>query len=96
MNVTMPRLIAAYITGAAVAVGITMAGIFGIPAAANTMASEPTQALQQIQEDDPGWDCRSRGNHVCGVTGQDNVVYQVHYDGNGFVDWVQPRHIPAS
>ena len=44
MNVTTPRLIAAYIAGPAVAVGITMAGIFGIPAVAEATSVNPETA----------------------------------------------------
>lgn len=30
----------------------------------------PRSAAPALQEDDPGWDCRTMGNRVCGVSRQ--------------------------
>lgn len=68
MNITMPRLIAAYIAGPVVAVGITFAAFAVVPAVAGTEAPGPV-AVQQTQEDDPSWDWRTMGNTCRGLYG---------------------------
>lgn len=30
------------------------------------LACVPVQRTRHIAEDDPGWDCRTMGNHICG------------------------------
>lgn len=52
--------------------------------------SQPTQATQQIQEDDPRWDCRTMGNRICGVS-YAGTDYVIHYNSQGFVDMVATR-----
>jgi len=46
-------------------------------------------AATAVEEDEPGWDCRTMGNHVCGVIGVDDTPFNVHYDASGVVDWVE-------
>lgn len=52
--------------------------------------SQPTHATQQIQEDDPRWDCRTMGDQVCTVKYAD-TFYVAHYNDQGFVDMVATR-----
>lgn len=86
MNITSLKQVAGiYAAGMATA---ALVSLVGIPAVAGAVAEPaPVQATQQIEEDDPGWDCRTMGNRVCGVQ-YASTHYVVHYDRQGFVDMV--------
>lgn len=34
----------------------------------NNPTQTPATSTHQIEEDEPGWDCHTMGNHICGPT----------------------------
>lgn len=38
----------------------------------------PTTGDAQVQEDDPGWDCRTMGNRICGDQTTRDLYYEVY------------------
>jgi len=49
------------------------AAVIGLVASALTIGATLASSAQ-ISEDDPRWDCRTMGNHICG-TPSGNVLY---------------------
>lgn len=64
---------------------LVAAAAVGCGTAAATTNPVPSQVhTQRIEEDDPRWDCRTMGNHVCG----DNATALLpHQDVPGFYSW---------
>jgi hypothetical protein len=73
----MRKLVSVVVLVAAAAVGCGTA-------ATTTPVSSSGNHVQRIEEDDPRWDCRTMGNHVCG----DNATAPLpHQDVPGFYSW---------
>lgn len=68
MNITSLKQVAGiYAAGMATA---ALVSLVGIPAVAGAVTEPaPTQATQQAEEDDPGWDWRTDGNGCRGLYG---------------------------
>lgn len=47
----------------------------------------PATLVTQVQEDGPGWDCRTRGNHICGPGGRIQAGCYEH--GRLVIPWVR-------
>lgn len=47
----------------------------------------PASVVTQVQEDSRGWDCRTRGNHICGPGGRIQAGCYEH--GRLVIPWVR-------
>lgn len=48
--------------------------------------SRPSGAQRRIEEDEPGWDCRTMGNRICGP-----MPTFVLHDHPGMACWLEPN-----
>lgn len=76
--------------------GLFVGVLLGIPAGA---AIAPAESAP-IQEDDPGWDCRSMGDRVCGPTNVQGVPAGLYRGGQLVAVWDpawfgRPELVPA-
>ena len=70
-------------------VGVLISAAIGVPLAGPTIAISHATA---IQEDDPGWDCRTMGDRICGPTNSNLVAAGCYNDGAQLVaPW--PCHV---
>ncbi|CAA0136346.1 Uncharacterised protein [Mycolicibacterium vanbaalenii] len=79
--------------------GLVLGAAFGVPAGGVLVAS--AQAAPVVQEDDPGWDCRTMGDRVCGPTNAQGVAAGLYRDGALVSAWDpawygHPELVPAS
>ena len=80
------------------AIGILFGFAAGLPAGPLLIAQ--AQAAP-IQEDDPGWDCRTMGDLECGPTNAQGVAAGRYVDGRLVAPWEpawygHPDLVPAS
>jgi hypothetical protein len=62
------------ITAAVIWAGFSIIGAAGAP------STPPTPAV--VQEDDPGWDCHTMGNRICGTLQEDDPGWDCNVDGD--------------
>lgn len=76
----------------AIAVGVLATVAIGVPLAGPTITIAHADPAGQVQEDDPGWDCVSMGNRICGPTNVQGVTAGCYNDQAALVAaW--PCHI---
>ncbi len=70
------------VTDGIVASGIAVAIVLGVAAI----------AIAGPAEDEPGWDCRTQGNHICGPANTDGITPGLYRDGVLLELWDHNRH----
>lgn len=86
------------ISRAAFAIGVLFGAGLGIPVGPAIIAS--AEAQPAVTEDDPGWDCRTNGDFVCGPTNAQGVAAGLYRDGALVAVWDpawfgRPELVPA-
>lgn len=80
------------------AVGVLITAAIGVPLAGPAIAI--ANASPALQEDDPGWDCRTMGDLVCGPTNDQGVTAGLYSAGQLVTAWDpawygHPELVPA-
>lgn len=83
----------------AIRIGLIAAIPFVISAAqhvpASAPATVPTAAPERITEDDPRWDCRTMGNHICGPRNTEGRPDGCYSNGRLVIAWTN-HEVPSS
>lgn len=75
-----------------ITVGVLITAAIGVPLVGPTIAISHATPSGQVQEDDPGWDCRTMGDRRCGPTNTNLVAAGCYNDAAQLVaPW--PCHI---
>lgn len=80
------------ITRVTFAAGVVFGAALGLPSGAMLVASAQAQPAPVIQEDDPGWDCRTMGRRDCGPANTQGVQAGCYSDTGALVA-VWPCHV---